>query len=253
MITPFSVITVCYNEEAGIPRTIESIEKQTLQNFEWIVVDGGSVDRTLEFIRNSQRKPDILVSEKDGGIYQAMNKGIGMAHGEYLIFLNGGDYFFNEDTLQSVMERGLNSDIAYGDIMVFDEKMQPALLEMPEQLTPEFHFHKTLPHQSTFIRRKLFEKIGSYDESLRIVADYDFTIKAMTRYQIEFQHIGIPVAWFFPLGVSNDNQRREKEKSLVHKRYFSKLERLIYRNRLQSRYYIARNHLGNHLLRRRTK
>lgn len=110
-----SVVTICYNEP-HLEKTCESIVSQTYQNFEWIVIDGGSKQETLDVFENYKTYMTYFVSEKDRGIYHAMNKGLLQARGEYVIFMNAGDYFYSSDILEKVVDSGLDQDIVYGDL-----------------------------------------------------------------------------------------------------------------------------------------
>lgn len=110
-----SVITICYNEP-NLEKTCESVANQTYKNFEWIVIDGGSKQETLDIFKKYQNKMDYFVSEKDNGIYHAMNKGLRQAKGKYAIFLNAGDFFYAPDVLKKVVSCGLDKDIVYADI-----------------------------------------------------------------------------------------------------------------------------------------
>ena len=246
-----SIITICYNEAANIERTLQSVVNQTWQYFEWIVVDGGSTDGTLDILEKYKNRINILITKNDNGIYNAMNKGIRLAKGEYIYFLNGGDYFYDNTTLDKIFSQTLTGDLIYGNIMVFDNNIDSHLLKMPANITLEFLYHKTLPHQSTLTRKDVFEKIGLYDESLKIAADYDFTIKALTGFNCKIQYLDITFAWYLPNGVSHNDANRNAEKEIVHRQYFNYIKRFIYRNKLVSKYFILKNHIGNYLLNRK--
>jgi len=110
----FSIITVCRNEAVGIEKTILSVINQTFKNYDYIVLDGGSTDGTLDIISRYNDKIDILIKDESGGVYKAMNKGISLATGEYLIFMNGGDAFADNEILASVASETGNADIMYG-------------------------------------------------------------------------------------------------------------------------------------------
>lgn len=110
-----SVITITYNDVEGFRRTVESVESQTWRGFEWIVIDGGSSDGTKVYLESLNPQPDYWVSEPDRGVYDAMNKGIAQAKGEYLLFMNGGDSFCNERVLEEVFNGFPDGDIVYGD------------------------------------------------------------------------------------------------------------------------------------------
>jgi len=116
-----TIITICYNIANQIERTLKSIENQTFQDFEWIVVDGASIDGTLEILQKYGSRINILISEKDKGIYDAMNKGILKSKGEYLLFLNGGDELNNIDSLKdSIKYLNQNFDLIVGNTTIID-------------------------------------------------------------------------------------------------------------------------------------
>ena len=115
----FSIITICYNEP-NLEKTCKSIVNQTFQGFEWIVIDGGSNRQTLDIFEKYKDRIDYFVSEKDNGRYHAMNKGLRVAKGEYVNFMNAGDYFNGHDVLEKIIHFGLDKDIVYGDWDVID-------------------------------------------------------------------------------------------------------------------------------------
>lgn len=150
-----SVITVCYNEPE-VKRTCNSILEQTCKNYEWLVIDGGSAGKCIETLREFADKMTLFVSEKDNGIYDAMNKGIARARGEYLIFMNAGDVFFHPEILR-LIEPYLNgeNEVVYGDTQYINEDGSSEIVSCPNSLSKEFFIGNTINHQSAFIRRSL--------------------------------------------------------------------------------------------------
>lgn len=166
-----SIITVCRNEEADIVKTAESIVHQTWQDYEWIVIDGASSDGTLAKLEPYAGRIGRLLSEPDSGIYNAMNKGIRLAQGEYLIFMNGGDAFHHPEVLEEVFSKNPDGDILYGDVSITTRE-KIITRKMPRRIiSPLYFINSIIPHQSSFIKRKLFDQYGLYDESLRIASD----------------------------------------------------------------------------------
>jgi glycosyltransferase involved in cell wall biosynthesis len=146
-----SIITVCRNIKDTIQRTCESIINQTWQDFEWIVVDGGSTDGTVEILKRYKDRIDILISEPDNGIYNAMNKGIKIATGEYLNFMNGGDSFYDNGVLEKVFKnKEYSADILYG-WQYF--KVENNFRKFTEQLTKEKLCSTGIGHQAEFIKK----------------------------------------------------------------------------------------------------
>src|SRR6188508_2910860 len=120
--TPFlSIITVVYNNLAGLKHTYQSIQSQTSTDFEWLVIDGGSSDGTKEWLTNLAVSNMCFISEKDGGLYDAMNKGLNLAKGKFVWFMNSGDSIFSPDTVQVLIDQSAGKDVLYGETMLVDE------------------------------------------------------------------------------------------------------------------------------------
>ena len=177
----YSIITVNYNNCEGLRRTIESVISQTFRDFEFIVIDGGSTDGSADVLRQYDKDITYWVSERDNGIYNAMNKGIRRATGDYLNFMNSGDCFYDPQVLQHVSEVvGEASKLCRGyDIIVgrdyhYSEELHQGHASVQPPRTTMMHFFvATLDHQSSFIRRELFD--GSpYREDYRLVSDWIF-------------------------------------------------------------------------------
>ena len=166
-----SVITICYNE-SNIRSTCESIINQSYKDFEWIVIDGGSTDGTLDVLNEYREHMAVFISEKDSGVYNAMNKGIDHAKGEYINFLNGGDYYFNNESLNRVIGFELDKDVIYGNQRFLTAK-DYFEKTYPEKLPHQWFLKDCLPHQSSFIKRELFDKYGKYNENYKIVSDWE--------------------------------------------------------------------------------
>ena len=166
-----SVVTITLNNLDGLRKTAASVEAQTCADFEWIVIDGGSADGTVEFVRSLSRPPTYFISEKDGGIYDAMNKGVARATGKYVICLNAGDAFHDADVLASVVKCGLTADVVYGDwyrVYRYHRRFYPA----PRELPPFYFFMPkgTLCHQAMFVRTQLL-KDSPFDSAYFVLAD----------------------------------------------------------------------------------
>ena len=185
-----SVITICYNEP-NLEKTCESIINQTWQNFEWIVVDGGSNDQTQEIWNKYKHRIDTFISEPDNGIYNAMNKGLKLARGEFVLFMNAGDYFYNDNVLKRVIPYldATKADIFYGDaqFILADKSIRYKCL--PSELNIQFFVHDCINHQSSYIKRELFEKYGYYDEQYKIVSDWE---KWIVFYQNKAKYFHLP-------------------------------------------------------------
>ena len=181
----FSIITVTYNAEKVLEETIQSVITQTYRNVEYIIVDGASKDNTLKIIEKYQGYISLMVSEPDKGLYDAMNKSIQMATGDYLCFLNAGDKFHENTTLQRIAET-LNDkelpDVVYGETAIVDEEgnfLHMRRLSTPEHLTwKSFKQGMLVCHQAFLAKRELALK-HPYNLQYRFSADFDWCIRIM--------------------------------------------------------------------------
>ncbi|MBO4811302.1 MAG: glycosyltransferase [Prevotella sp.] len=209
----YSIITVNYNNREGLQRTIESVIGQTFRNFEFIVIDGGSTDGSADVLRHYDEHISYWVSEPDGGIYQAMNKGIARATGDYLNFMNSGDSFYDNGVLQRVVGHLGEADIVTGRDYHYSEAEQQGHASIQPPRTTMMHFFvSTLDHQSSFIRRELFQ--GSpYREDFRLVSDWIFFIQKIVGEGCSVQFIPDIVCRREEGGLSE--QQRERNRSEI--------------------------------------
>lgn len=205
-----SIITINYNNLDGLEQTVESVLTQSFGNFEYIIIDGGSTDGSVGYIESIAEQFAYWVSEPDEGIYDAMNKGIALAKGEYLLFLNSGDVLNGVFALKNFTRHPqFKGDIIYGDYL-FNEGHKV----YPDELYPAYFIKTSLPHQSTFFKAEVFETMGGYDLQFPMSADRAFYIKAYLSGKFEFVHIPLFLSRFDLSGVSNDpahQQRKEEE------------------------------------------
>lgn len=197
----FSIITINLNNREGLKKTIESIVNQTCKDFEYIVIDGGSTDGSVDIIIAYSAKIDYWVSEPDKGIYNAMNKGILKATGEYCNFMNSGDCFHQKDVLEKVYSE-CQEDIVVGKMMIGDN---PFPFGYPFQDISMVHFiRSSILHQASFIRRSLLFN-NLYDEHYSIVSDWKFFIEVLIFQNHSFKNINIIIADFDDSGISNSH------------------------------------------------
>ena len=233
-----SIITICYNEP-NLERTCQSIVNQTWQDFEWIVIDGGSNDDTQKIWDKYKYRINKFISEKDSGIYNAMNKGIRLASGEYLIFLNAGDFYDNKNVLKNIMKNDFDKDIISCDIKFLKKNNKIQKWTSPETVNDEFLILYSLPHPATFIRKNLFDKYGLYNEDYKIVSDYEKWIQFIKIHNCSYKHIPIFCSVFNCMGISSsNNELRFKEKSEILQKYFTQeaIMRSENSNRVVSKY-----------------
>lgn len=188
-----SIITVCYNSAETIEETIKSVQAQTYENIEYIIVDGNSKDKTLEIV---QQYPDVVskwVSEPDKGLYDAMNKGIAMATGDYIGILNSDDTFFEPETIQKVVEFLVENNVeaCTGDIVQHKNgriiRRYSSKRWHPEKLKIGF----MPPHPSIFFKKELFGRLGDYVLGYKIASDYELIIRYFLKHKISWKYSGI--------------------------------------------------------------
>lgn len=218
-----SVLTPCYNSEKTIGQTLACIENQTYKNVEYIIIDGGSVDHTLELIEQHRRRlPQKLtvLSEKDNGIYDAMNKGIQIAAGQLIGIVNSDDWYENDTIEQAVRHyQGNPYEVVYG--------MQRNYLNGKEKTT-FIHHHDFLPvqmitHPTCFVTKQAYDKFGLYDTQYHSAADYDLMLRYWESRQVIFTPV-MRVMSNFRLGGMSSSQVGVRENALIRYRrgYMSK-------------------------------
>lgn len=221
-----TIITINYNNHDGLKRTVESVVNQTWQEFEYIVIDGGSTDGSAAYIESKSERIDYWISEPDKGIYNAMNKGIAKATGEYLLFLNSGDELYDLEVLSKNHTVVHTEDFVYFDVfLVFTNETK--IHQYPESLNFESFMTGSLGHPTTFIKRDLFCRIGNYDESLKIVSDWKFFMIAILKYSCTSRKVNTVLAKFYMDGISFNNEAEVQiERQIVLKECFPEYMRL---------------------------
>lgn len=226
-----SIITVTFNAGATLPATIKSVEEQTFRDFEYIIVDGKSRDNTLELARTCRVSDIRIKSESDNGIYDAMNKGIGMANGQYLIFLNAGDSFHAPDTLQRIADAIRDNDtpgIVYGQTELVDSDrnlLGPRHLNAPEVLTYEsFKDGMLVCHQAFVVLAKI---APLYDLKYKLSADYDWCIQCLQHSRKNVYIPGVMIDYLSE-GASTQQRRRSlKERFKIMCYYYGTLPTIM--------------------------
>lgn len=189
-----TIITVCYNAINSIEKTILSVINQTYNSIEYIIIDGGSTDGTIDIIQKYKNKVSHILSESDKGIYDAMNKGIKLATGEWINFMNCGDTFYNFETIQIVAEKissNKHIDVLYGNSVI--KVNNTKYMVLPENLEC-ISTHLPFCHQSTFVRTAL-AKTYPFDITYRFVADYNFFYQIYNKKH-KFQYINEPLSYY---------------------------------------------------------
>ncbi len=205
MAHKLSIITVNLNNRDGLEATIKSVASQTTHDFEFIVIDGGSMDRSLAVIDSHQGVISHWLSEKDTGVYQAMNKGIAMAKGEYLLFLNSGDYLYSNDTLSNVFSVEHKEDFLCGRSAISQYGAVVHITEPPEVHTFATYYHATISHQATFIKREMFRDYGLYREDFKYNSDWEFWIRTIILQGCSTKKIDEIICYYNLDGMSSTN------------------------------------------------
>ncbi len=219
-----SVITINFNNADGLEKTINSVISQKFSNYEFVIIDGASSDRSVDIIKKHTDKINYWISEKDNGIYNAQNKGIAAAKGEYCLFLNSGDLLVNNNVLSTVFSSQNSADIIYGDMQTIDNNNQIKHLKMPDSIGHIQLLRDSLWHPVSFIKRELFSKYGNYNEQFKIVADYEFFTRVIIKEKVSTKHIALEIALFDTSGLSSDMSKRKQliaERNKVQDTYFN--------------------------------
>ncbi len=226
-----SIITVVFNGEKYLEQTIQSVINQTYDNVEYIIIDGGSTDGTLDIIKKYEDQIDYWVSEPDKGIYDAMNKGISLAVGEWLNFMNTGDLFIDDKTIDEVIKGFLSKNqkkiILSGFVKIVDENYEWLGYRHPYQKLSECNMLSSncIAHQAAFISISVFKSVGYFSTLYKIQGDYDYWLKCK-KLNIKFEHIKKDIAYFLNDGISSSDANiiksiREKNLSLHHNGFIS--------------------------------
>ena len=219
-----SVITIVYNNVRDIERTVLSVLNQSYANIEYLVIDGVSNDGTLGILKKYEGKISRLISERDKGIYDAMNKGLALANGDYVLFMNSGDEIYASDTVEKIFATESDGDIYYGETEMYDENWKSLgqrRHRAPDHFTwKDFRFGMCISHQAIYIRRSLTEP---YDLNYQLSSDIDWIIRA-TKKAKKIVNVKMNVAKYLMGGMSKKKHRQ----SLVERFHiFSKYYGLI--------------------------
>ena len=196
MVIKFSIITVCFNSAAVLPRAMLSLQAQQFVDHEWVVVDGASSDNTMDLVRSFQSAPLNAISEPDAGIYDAMNKAIARARGDYLYFLNSDDELAGPAVLAEAaraIDQAHQPGLLVGRVNFVSEGQQQ--MRSYHHITPANVLFDAVCHQAVFAHRSLFQRFGSFDTQYRLAADFDWLARVI-RAQVPVTHVPLLVCNF---------------------------------------------------------
>ncbi len=193
-----SLITVCYNAAEVLENTLLSAMNQTFQDFELVIIDGGSKDNTLEIAKKFSPKIGYIVSEKDSGIYDAMNKGIKAAKGKWVYFLNAGDAFYSPNVLSNIFDKQLpaNIELLYGQIETKNEPTGINYIAGKRVAIKDFYHSYPICHQATFSQKKLFNEIGYFNTKYKLAADTEWFYRVFKQLPNATLFIELPIAFY---------------------------------------------------------
>ena len=229
--TRISVISINRNNRAGLERTMNSVFGQTFTGYEYVIIDGASTDGSADLIRGHADRLAYWISEKDTGIYNAMNKGIRHSRGEYLLFLNSGDFLYDSGKLQSVADQGLAEDVIFGDLKYEDEDTP---LYLPDTVSLDTFLGTSIGHGASLIKRALFDRYGLYNENNKMVSDWEFFIEVFIRHHCTYRHVKQVFAVYQGGGLSvsrTQQEAQDEERRTALKRIFPEFYDLIMENR----------------------
>lgn len=248
-----SIVTINRNNAEGLERTLNSVLTQTYGEFEYIIVDGASTDNSVDVIKEYVRKMEsgewivksvAWISEPDSGIYEAMNKGVRMAHGEYVLMLNSADCLANERVIEQIMQELDGTDIIQGNII----ELQPSGKIRNRgygrsKLDYADVFAGHILHQASFCKRDLFERYGYFDETYKLAGDTKFFMTCLGKYNASFKYVDIDITNYDCTGISSATSGPNYEKHVaeyrrLHQEMFSqRLSSYILDNKLKIRLY----------------
>ncbi|HET8829058.1 MAG TPA: glycosyltransferase family 2 protein [Pelobium sp.] len=223
-----SVITVVYNNVNDIERTIKSVINQSYNSIEYLIIDGASTDGTLATIEKYKSKICKIVSEKDNGIYDAMNKGLALATGDYVLFMNSGDEIYESNTVEKIFATEAHADIYYGETEMLNANLDSQGVrrhQIPEKLTlSSFKYGMSVSHQAIYIKKAITKP---YNLHYQLSADIDWILSALTKAK---KTVGVKfyVAKYLMGGMSKQKHFQSlKERFIIFSRYFGILPNIL--------------------------
>ena len=200
-----SIITVCKNAQDTIEQTIKSVISQTYNNIEYLIIDGKSTDKTLDIVNKYKNKISGIISEPDGGLYYAMNKGIEKSTGDIIYFLNAGDLLFDRNTVSNVINifKKKKTYIVYGDVAFYNSDIPMKLiLRRQNNVNNIFLTYGTISHQSIFAKRNIFKKYGKFI----LQADYEWILRSFVKNKIRSYYTNQTITKYLREGLSSNSE-----------------------------------------------
>lgn len=202
-----SIITINDNNRVGLTKTIKSVTNQTCHEFEYVVIDGGSTDGSVDIIKENANSIHYWVSEKDTGIYHAMNKGVRAAHGDYCLFLNSGDVLIDDSIVGRILSCSFTAEIVSGQVKYTNGEVS----KTPKRVSMKTFVLGSLPHQATLIKRELLLE-NPYDERFHIGGDWRFFIQTLIYKNVSYERIPEIVSLFDTSGISSTESKNSERR-----------------------------------------
>jgi len=226
-----SVITVCLNSMVFLEAAIKSLLAQTYPNIEYLIIDGGSVDGSVEIFNKYKNRIDRILIEKDNGVFDAMNKGIRLSSGEIIYFLNSDDRFYDNEVVKEVVaafKGNKEADFIYGNIAVYDPIRERTYIEKyPSRVSKCLFIRKTIGHPATFFRVSCFKRTGYFNDGYKIASDYEWYLRALYLNKLKAFHIEKKISVFRLGGMSTSRKDRDlyfSERRAIQRQYFNAFE-----------------------------
>lgn len=220
-----TIIVLNYNNNLGLIKTIESIINQAWIEFEFIIIDEGSTDESIETIRKYDKHINYWISEKDNGVYDAMNKGIQLARGTFVHFMNSGDYFYSNTILEEIHHKFKNEvGILYGDSFYLNEVTGYNKIEKtPSKLSFTYFVNSRINHQASFIKRDLFFKYFMYNLEYKTSSDWEFFIYVICKKNVPYEHLKKIICYYDISGISAVPEKLQiyyQEREIILEKHF---------------------------------
>lgn len=221
-----SIITVCKNAQDTIEQTIKSVISQTYNNIEYLIIDGKSTDNTLAIVNKYKNMVTAVISEKDEGLYYAMNKGIDLSTGDIIYFLNSGDILFDKNIISHIVKifNENETDFVFGDIAFYNsDKPNRLILGCQNNVSNFFLAHATISHQTIFAKKNVFVKYGKFDTQYRLQADYEWILRSIIKNKVPYYYTKLTIVKYLREGFSVNNGEIQglKERLKILPLYFN--------------------------------
>lgn len=216
-----SIITINKNNAAGLEKTIDSVLCQRFTDYEYIMIDGDSVDGSKNVVQQHSNRFSYWSSKPDRNVYHAMNKGIAEAKGEYCLFLNSGDCLSSSTSLSDAFSHQFSEDIVYCNDIACYPGGEMKNRYFPDHLNFDYLSRTSLPHQSSFIKTSVLKKFGGYNETFPLIADWEFYFKTLIIHNVSYKHLPIHLSIFDMSGIGTvekfAQQRKDEWRAILYK------------------------------------